>query len=129
MSGYTGWEFNEADRERLREQFPPRYPDFVGHHVTAEFGVGPRHFLPGGTLFVVGEVYDDARGVQALVVEVCGVDGPTTTRPDGKTYHVTWSLDRARGARPMHSNDVLANGFTRDWLAHSVSPEPKFFVS
>ena len=27
--------------------------------------------------------------------------------PDGSTYHITWSLDRARGREPKQSNDVL----------------------
>ena len=33
------------------------------------------------------------------------LDG-TTDRPDGSTYHITWSLAEGRGAR--ESNDVIA---------------------
>jgi hypothetical protein len=33
--------------------------------------------------------------------------GGTTDRPDGSTYHITWSL--ADGRRAKESNDVLAD--------------------
>jgi hypothetical protein len=38
-----------------------------------------------------------------MVVELDG----TTDRPDGSTYHITWSLGPTRRAR--ESNDVLRN--------------------
>lgn len=31
-----------------------------------------------------------------------------TERSDGSTYHVTWSLDRARGRVPKDSNRMIA---------------------
>ena len=37
-----------------------------------------------------------------------------TERPDGATFHITWSLDRARGRAPKDSNRVLAE---RGWDA------------
>src|SRR5919107_332704 len=56
---------------------------------------------------VVVGVADDGAGVQALVVEI----GGTTRRPDGSTYHVTWSL--GPGRRAVESNDVIrACGWT-----------------
>jgi hypothetical protein len=64
----------------------------------------------------VGEVVgvaDDQRGVQALVVRI----GGTTDRPDGSTYHITWSLGPDREARD--SNAVIARrGWT--WLAQPI---------
>jgi hypothetical protein len=36
---------------------------------------------------------------------IVSIDG-TTDRPDGSTYHITWSLEDGRRAR--ESNDVLA---------------------
>jgi hypothetical protein len=42
-----------------------------------------------------------------LVVRIAG----STERPDGGTFHITWSL--ANGRRAVESNDVLARG---DWL-------------
>ena len=52
---------------------------------------------------VVGRI-DDGQGVEALVVAV----GGSTDRPDGSTYHITWSLGPGRQAK--ESNDVLAKG-------------------
>jgi len=51
---------------------------------------------------IVGGV-DDGQGLQALAVRIDG----TTSRPDGGIYHITWSLDRARGREARQSNDVL----------------------
>ena len=49
---------------------------------------------------VVGRA-DDGESLECLVVKVDG----TTDRPDGSTYHITWSLGPNRKAR--ESNDVL----------------------
>ncbi len=44
---------------------------------------------------------DDGSSLECLVVEMDGA----TDRPDGSTYHITWSLGPGRKAR--ESNDVL----------------------
>jgi hypothetical protein len=44
---------------------------------------------------------DDADSLECMVVEMDG----TTDRPDGSTYHITWSLGPDRRAR--ESNEVL----------------------
>jgi hypothetical protein len=49
---------------------------------------------------IVGRA-DDGKSLECLVVELDG----TTDRPDGSTYHITWSLGARRRAR--ESNDVL----------------------
>ena len=109
---YTGWLLPAADRAALLQRFPPRYPQVVAHHVTQKFG--EREASPpsetGGE--VVGEA-DDGQGVQALVVRI----GGTTDRPDGSTYHITWSLGPGREAK--ESNQVIARrGWT--WLAQPI---------
>jgi hypothetical protein len=50
---------------------------------------------------IVGRA-DDGAGVEAMVVSING----TTDRPDGSTYHITWSL--SPGRRAKESNDVIA---------------------
>ena len=100
----TGWKLDAEDRERLLERFRPLFPDVVADHVTLRTGTDVSTPLPretGGE--VVVEIDDDA-GVQALVVRV----GGTTERSDGSTYHITWSIDRSRGRRPVESNAVIA---------------------
>jgi hypothetical protein len=100
----TGWKLDEADRSRLLLQFRPLFADVVADHVTLRTGTDRRTPLPVETSGeIVGEI-DDGAGVQALVVGI----GGTTDRSDGSTYHITWSLDRARGRRAVESNDVIA---------------------
>ncbi len=96
------------DRDSLLTAFPPAYPRVVAHHVTLKAGVRPGFRLPGDTEGSVVGVADDGAGVQALVVEI----GGTTRRPDGSTYHVTWSL--APGRKAAESNDAIRE---RGWTA------------
>ncbi len=96
------------DRDRLLAAFPPAYPRVVAQHVALEGGAPPDFPLPGEAEgFVVG-VADDGAGVQALVVEI----GGTTRRPDGCTYHITWSLGARRKA--VESDAVIRD---RGWTA------------
>jgi hypothetical protein len=103
---YTGWLVDPAERAALLARFPPRYEIVVAHHVTQKFG--DREALPpeATTGRIIGEA-DDGLGVQALVVAI----GEGPQRPDGGTYHITWSLAAGREAR--ESNDVIAaSGWT-----------------
>jgi hypothetical protein len=95
-----GWLLAEDDRERLLKQFPPKYENTVAHHVTLQTGAEREPLPPEVTGRIVGRT-DDGKGVEAMVVEIDG----TTVRPDGSTYHITWSLGEGRRAR--ESNDVL----------------------
>lgn len=99
----TGWKLPEVERELLIRQFPPKYENVVADHVTLRVGAAtpetPLPPQPQGAK-VVGRA-DDGRSLECLVVELDG----TTERPDGSTYHITWSLGPGRRAR--ESNDVL----------------------
>jgi hypothetical protein len=102
----TGWKLYPEERERLLGRFKPLFPDVIADHVTLRTGTDQKTPLPHETKGeIVGET-DDGAGVQALVVRI----GGTTDRSDGSTYHITWSLDRARGRRPVESNEVIAKG-------------------
>jgi hypothetical protein len=107
---YTGWLVDPAEREALLARFPPRYDRTVAHHVTQKFGDRQARAPKATTGEIVGEA-DDGSGVQALVVAI----GGSPARPDGGTYHVTWSLSGGREAK--ESNAVIA---ARGWTA--VSP-------
>lgn len=97
----TGWKLDAAEREQLLGRFVLRYADVIADHVTLRLGSAP---LPKETRGkIVGEV-DDGRGVQALIVSIAG----TTDRPGGSAFHITWSIDRAKGRRPVESNHVIA---------------------
>ena len=98
----TGWKLPEVERELLLRQFPPKYENVVANHVTLRIGATPETPLPTkpSSSSVVGRA-DDGRSLECLVVEIDGGTG----RPDGSTYHITWSLGPGRRAR--ESNDVL----------------------
>src|SRR5438874_1770848 len=99
----TGWKLPDRERERLLRQFPPTYENVMADHVTLRTGATPATPLPSKPdAWIVGRG-DDGKGVECLVVELDG----TTDRPDGSTYHITWSLGPGRMAR--ESNDVLRN--------------------
>ena len=96
-----GWKLPPEERERLLQRFPPKYEKVVADHVTLRSGATPETPLPGNVeARVVGHA-DDAKSLECLVVELAG----TTDRPDGSTYHITWSL--GPGRRAVESNDVL----------------------
>ena len=96
-----GWKLPWRERERLLELFPPHYANVVADHVTLSVGAGAGTPLPPSVKArIVGQA-DDGSSLRCLVVELDG----TTDRPDGSTYHITWSLGAGRKAR--ESNDVL----------------------
>jgi hypothetical protein len=98
----TGWKLPEVERELLLRRFPPKYENVVADHVTLRTGATSDTPLPDKptTSKVIGRA-DDGDSLECLVVELDG----TTDRPDGSTYHITWSLEPGRKAR--ESNDVL----------------------
>lgn len=120
--GFIGWALDRGQREELLRRFPPRYPEAVADHVTLKFGDAAER-LPTETSGEIVGVADDGSGVQAMVVRI----GGTTDRPDGSTYHITWSLGPGRKAK--ESNEVIA---ARGWTAFEapvpVQLEPKSYV-
>lgn len=100
----TGWKLDSATRQTLLELVVPTWPDVIADHITLDAHSDRDMPLPqAGDAVIVGEI-DDGQGLQALVVAIEG----TTDRPDGSTYHITWSLDRTRGRKPVESNEVIA---------------------
>ena len=63
---------------------------------------------------------DSGEGIQALV---CEVDG-TTKRPDGGTYHITWSLDPEKFA-PVDSNELILHNRYKMCLPIDVETTPE----
>ena len=97
----TGWKLTSDQRDLLLERFPPKYEKVVADHVTLRTGATPDTPLPRKPdAKIVGRA-DDGKSLECLVAELDG----TTDRPDGSTYHITWSL--GLGRRAVESNDVL----------------------
>ncbi len=95
-----GWKLDRDLRESLLVAHPPRYANAVADHVTLSVSLSQPP-APARRPRIVGHV-DDQSGVEAMVVEIEG----STARPDGKVWHITWSLADGRTAR--ESNDVIA---------------------
>ncbi len=97
----TGWKVPSDERDALLERVPPSYENVIADHVTLRVGASPETPLPRKPAARVVGRADDGKSLECLVVELDG----TTDRPDGSTYHITWSLGPGRKAR--ESNDVL----------------------
>jgi hypothetical protein len=110
----TGWKLPQTEREMLLQRFPPRYDNVVADHVTLRVGATPSTPLPRKPAARIVGRADDEQSLECLVVELDG----TTDRPDGSTYHITWSLGPGRKAR--ESNDVLRD---KGW-EHLTTPIP-----
>lgn len=108
----TGWKLDRLEREALLQRFPPRWPDADADHVTLWSRTSGQAGEPPAdphSAEIVGHV-DDGVGLEAMVVRLNG----TTDRPDGSTYHITWSLGTAAGRKPVESNAVLRD---RGWTS------------
>lgn len=118
--GYIGWALHPQDREALLKAFPPAYSKVVADHVTLSLTGLTKDGLPKARSGEVVGITDDGAGVQALVVRIEG----TTDRPDGSTYHLTWSL--GPGRRAVESNDVLRErGWTTIETPWPIRLEPR----
>jgi hypothetical protein len=119
----TGWKLSRDERAQLLQRFSPKYETVDADHVTLRTGATPATPLPHKpkSSRIVGRA-DDGRSLECLVVELDG----TTDRPDGSTYHITWSLGPGRRAR--ESNDVLRNqGWERIDAPIDIDLEPARF--
>ena len=97
-----GWKLDRSYRRALLERFPARFRNVVADHVTLASRAAKDAPLPEETEGRIVGRADDGQGVEAMIVSI----GGTTDRPDGSTYHITWSLEPGREAR--ESNAMLA---------------------
>lgn len=106
-SGYLAYTLSTASRTALLQHFKPKYPEVICEHVTYKFPAKSTDELPPAAkeAHVIG--YENGDGIEAIVVEING----SKTRPDGKLFHITLSLDRAKGKKPVHSNDLVNKSY------------------
>ena len=64
-----GWLLAQDDRERLLEQFPPRFEKTIAHHVTLKTDAEQEPLPPEVKAEIVGRA-DDEKGVEAMVVTI-----------------------------------------------------------
>lgn len=99
-----GWKLDRSQRKKLLDRFPPRYANPDADHVTLRTDAAHAPLPPRVKALIVGHA-DDGDSLEAMVVELDGA----TDRPDGSTFHITWSLDKSKGRKPRESNDLLRN--------------------
>ena len=118
-----GWKLDRVQREELLDRFPPQYPDAIADHVTLKSN-SEEDPLPAEVISQIVGRADDRDSLECLVVEIDG----STNRPDGATFHITWSLDKSKGRRARESNDLLKErGWSRLTEALPVKLEPARF--
>jgi hypothetical protein len=102
-----GWKLDRSQRGDLLERVPPRYSDVDADHVTLRTEASRGPLPPEVDATIIGHA-DDGDSLEAMVVRVDG----TTDRPDGSIFHITWSLEKAKGRKARESNDLLKD---RGW--------------
>src|SRR5688572_22306802 len=95
-----GWKLDRGERGALLDRFPPRYANIIADHVTLKTDATNDPLPDAVDAQIVGRT-DDGESLEAMVVAIDG----SIDRPDGSTFHITWSLGPGRRAR--ESNDVL----------------------
>lgn len=117
---YTAYVLSQDSRNQLMEKFPPKYHRVIAHHVTVEFGVPEGTELPPEADAKIVGYADSGDGIEALVVSING----STQRPDGKHYHITWSLESEK-YKPVDSNDLVGYGKYKLMLPIPINMNPE----
>jgi hypothetical protein len=115
-NGYLAFVLDDLSRQRILDMFPPRFPDVITHHVTLMVGdeqptnktLAVLNSLIGSkSVQVIGYALGDY--CEAVLVSING----RTATPQGRSYHVTVSIDRSNGAKPVWSNEVIKNAIIK----------------
>jgi hypothetical protein len=118
-----GWKLERSECEQLLRRFPPRYSDVIADHVTLKANAEKAPLPKPVEAEIVGNA-DDGDSLECMVVTVDG----TTDRPDGSTFHITWSLEKSKGRRARESNNLLRDkGWNRFDQPVPVPLEPARF--
>ena len=101
--GYSCFVIDGADRARALEIIKPSYSKVIAHHCTFIFGDREDNDPPVSTFDIeLLSVVDSGDGIQAVLVSV----DDSITAPDGRTFHITWSLDPTK-KKPKDSNMLI----------------------
>ena len=107
-NGYSCFKIIPEIRTQMLKEHPAKYDKVFADHVTHQFGIPYIEYLELQTLFPVPvDTYgyiDSGDGLECWLVSVDG----EKIRPDGKLYHITWSLDPKK-YKPVMSNNLIAS--------------------
>lgn len=121
---YSAYVISPESRALIIKRHPALFPEQIAHHITYRFPDQERP-PPVGEVRVVGYAKDISLGLECLVVSIDG----TSERPSGGIYHITLSLDRSLGAKPVLSNRILESGWERLESTYRVEVEPTLLSS
>lgn len=119
--GYNGYLLDNSARTFILQNYPPKYNKVIGHHITYKFGVY-EELPPDSNMAKVVGYKDSGDGLEAFVVEING----TVKRPDGKLYHITYSLIPEK-YKPKDSNELLTNQGYNSIKPFIIKIKPSFF--
>jgi hypothetical protein len=108
--GYIAFELDEQSRTKILDYFAPAHPDVIGHHITLEFGVPEPTKEKWKELhkkYATAKITGVAQNEKAKALTV-SFDG-NERRDDGKYFHITLSIDRSSGVKPVYSNQLLVD--------------------
>lgn len=103
---YLAFELSESARGVLLLSFKPKFPKVYAHHITVEFRLTQEKLDKilkdlGPKVKVVLTGFSRSDYLECATVTVNG----STKRPDGGTYHLTYSLTPPK--KPVDSNQLL----------------------
>lgn len=99
---YCGYLVPDGVRSTLESQFPFKFGRVLGHHVTEHMGHIRESDDCERLRTIRIEAYTVTDGIEAFVVSVDNC----VVRPDGKFYHITWSLD-PKVFKPVDANQLV----------------------
>src|SRR6266481_709581 len=91
---------SKLSQQVLLKKFPPKYNNVYCHHITWR-GLRGTNSPEIKSAKVIG--YVNKNDIEALIVSLDG----NIHRDDGSLYHITISLDEAKGRKPVDSNSIL----------------------
>lgn len=105
---YSALVLTEECRRKILHKFSPAFDLVKCDHITINYPAkdNDKKFQNLNLkVLVVGYKVDNELGVECLVVSVNG----RSNRCDGRLYHLTLSLDSAKNAKAVLSNQILAD--------------------
>ena len=123
-SGYMAYVLTDQSRNELLRHFTPKNSEVICHHVTWKQGAKDNDPLPPEVheAHVIGYAEED--GLETLAVELNG----NTKQPDGRPLHITLSLDRGKGKKPVHAGELLKQDGFKPIPHFAIHLEPKFLL-
>lgn len=102
---YEAFVLTPSARNAVLQRVTPAHQDVICHHITHRFSSSAT--LEGGTY--VWEAFARSTDGFADAILVRCTSHPVQ-RPDNRQYHVTISVDRGNGGKPVMSNGAIAKG-------------------